>query len=218
MSRPIIVAFSGASGAIYGRRLLSAILAAGRDPHVVFSPSALTVIQEELGIEMREPSRESNLDWLVGKEPAELRARMEVPDTAPWGHGVCHDHRSYMSPIASGSFQGGGMVICPCSGGTLSAIATGSSTNLIHRAADVQIKERRRLIVVPRETPLSLVHLDNMRRLCELGVVVLPAAPGWYHGVQDVMDLVDFIVARILDHLEIPHRLTRRWGGSEPKS
>jgi 4-hydroxy-3-polyprenylbenzoate decarboxylase len=104
------------------------------------------------------------------------------------------------------------MVVCPCSGSTLSGIAHGASNNLIQRAADVHLKEHRRLILVPREAPLSIVHLDNMRRACEAGAVVLPASPGWYHGVHSIGDLVDFVVARILDQLGIEHTLTRRWG------
>ena len=118
-----------------------------------------------------------------------------------------------MAPPASGSFLTGGMVVCPCSGSTLSGIAHGSSTNLIQRAADVHLKERRKLILVPRETPLSLIHLDNMRKAAEAGAVILPAMPGWYHGVKSVQDLVDFVVARILDQLGISHKLMQRWGG-----
>jgi 4-hydroxy-3-polyprenylbenzoate decarboxylase len=104
------------------------------------------------------------------------------------------------------------MVVCPCSGSTLSGIAHASSNNLIQRSADVQLKERRKLILVPRETPLSIVHLDNMRKAAEAGAVILPAMPGWYHGVKSVQDLVDFLVARILDQLAISHDLMRRWG------
>jgi 4-hydroxy-3-polyprenylbenzoate decarboxylase len=117
-----------------------------------------------------------------------------------------------MAPMASGSFLTGGMVICPCSGTTLSAVAAGAAGNLIQRAAEVHLKERRKLIVVPRETPLSLAHIDNMRRVTEAGAVVLPASPGWYHGVESVNDLVDFVVARICDQLGIEHVLTKRWG------
>ena len=124
-----------------------------------------------------------------------------------------HHHRDYLAPIASGSFLTGGMVICPCSGSTLSAVVHGASNNLVHRAADVHLKERRRLILVPRETPLSVVHLENLKRAAEAGAVVLPAMPGWYHGVQSLQDLIDFVVARILDQLDLPHELMRRWGG-----
>jgi 4-hydroxy-3-polyprenylbenzoate decarboxylase len=114
--------------------------------------------------------------------------------------------------MASGSARTSGMVVCPCSGGTLSAIAHGSSENLIHRAADVHLKERRKLVLVPRETPLSLVQLDNMRRCVEAGAVLLPAMPGFYHGVRGIADLVDFVVAPILDKLGVEHNLMRRWG------
>ena len=118
-----------------------------------------------------------------------------------------------MAPMASGSFLTGGMVICPCSGTTLSAVAAGAASNLIQRAAEVHLKERRKLILVPRETPLSLAHIDNMRRVTEAGAVVLPASPGWYHGVADrSSDLVDFVVARICDQLGVEHALTKRWG------
>ena len=119
-----------------------------------------------------------------------------------------------MAPIASGSFPTAGMVDCPCSGGTLSAIAHGGSGNLIQRAAQGHLKERRRLILVPRETPLSLVSLENMKEACLAGASILPAMPGWYHGVRSVDDLVDFVVARILDQLELEHRLMEPWGAS----
>ena len=117
-----------------------------------------------------------------------------------------------MAPIASGSHLSAGMVVCPCSGGTLASIAAGTSSNLMQRAADVHLKERRPLILVPRETPLSLVHLENMRSAHLAGATILPAAPGWYHGVQSVEDLVDFVVARILDQLGIENQLMQRWG------
>jgi 4-hydroxy-3-polyprenylbenzoate decarboxylase len=114
--------------------------------------------------------------------------------------------------MASGSFLTGGMVICPCSGTTLAAVASGAANNLIQRAAEVHLKERRKLIVVPRETPLSLAHIENMRRVTEAGAIVLPASPGWYHGVNSLRDLVDFVVARICDQLGVELALTRRWG------
>jgi len=123
-----------------------------------------------------------------------------------------YHHQDFMAPMASGSFLTGGMVICPCSGTTLSAVAAGAASNLIQRAAEVHLKERRKLILVPRETPLSLAHIDNMRRVTEAGAVVLPASPGWYHDVRSVDDLVDFVVARICDQLGIEHSLAKRWG------
>ncbi len=120
-----------------------------------------------------------------------------------------------MSPIASGSSLTSGMVVCPCSGTTLGAIAHGSGSNLIQRAADVHLKEKRKLILVPRETPLSVVQLENMKLASQAGAVVLPATPGWYHGVRSLQDLVDFIVSRILDQLGIEHALIHRWGATD---
>jgi 4-hydroxy-3-polyprenylbenzoate decarboxylase len=117
-----------------------------------------------------------------------------------------------MAPIASGSFLTKGMVICPCSGSTLSAVVHGASNNLVQRAADVHLKEQRRLVLVPRETPLSSIHLRNMLSASEAGAVVLPAMPGWYHGVQSLGHLVDFVVARILDQLDVENTLVKRWG------
>ena len=123
-----------------------------------------------------------------------------------------HDYRDWMAPISSGSFLTDGMVVCPCSFGTLSAIVHATSSNLIHRAADVHLKERRRLILVPRETPLSVVQIENMRRAAEAGAVILPAMPGFYHGVTSIRDLVDFVVGRICDQLGVANELIRRWG------
>jgi 4-hydroxy-3-polyprenylbenzoate decarboxylase len=120
-----------------------------------------------------------------------------------------------MAPIASGSFRTAGMVVCPCSAGALSAIVHGGSANLLQRAADVHLKERRKLILVPRETPLSMAHTENMTQACRIGAIVLPAMPAWYHGVESLADLVDFIVARVLDQLDIEHALVRRWGQGE---
>ncbi len=117
-----------------------------------------------------------------------------------------------MTPIASGSHKTAGMIVCPCSGSTLSGIATAAGQNLIQRAADVHLKERRPLILVPRETPLSLIQIDNLRTVCAAGATILPASPGFYHGAQTVSQLVDFVVARILDHLDIEHSLIKRWG------
>jgi len=128
---------------------------------------------------------------------------------------IYHHYRDFMSAPASGSFLTDGMVICPCSGGTISAIVHGTSTNLIHRAAEVHFKERRKLILVPRETPLSMTILDNMKRAAEYGAVILPAMPGFYHGVKTIGDLIDFVVARILDQLGIRNSLIHRWGGAE---
>jgi 4-hydroxy-3-polyprenylbenzoate decarboxylase len=196
---PFVVGITGASGAVYVTRLLEALIELGHHVHLAISPSGQTVLKHELSLDVD----------LEQFEPASLK--LLVPGTH-LDQITYHRFTDYLSPIASGSAVSSGMVICPCSGGTLSAVAHGSSTNLIQRAAEVHLKERRKLILVPRETPVSLVCLDNMRRVCEAGAVVLPASPGWYHGVQSVRDLVDFIVARILDHLDVPHELSRRWG------
>jgi 4-hydroxy-3-polyprenylbenzoate decarboxylase len=198
---PLVVAVTGASGAVYAVRLLEVLVESGRRVELLISPSGAAVVRQEL-------SREVSLD------------RFTAPALLPGASGDdlsklvrYHHYLDYLAPPASGSFLTAGMVVCPCSGSTLSGIAHGASNNLIQRAADVHLKERRRLILVPRETPLSLIHLDNMRRAAQAGAVILPAMPGWYHGVRSVEDLVDFVVARILDQLGIAHKLMRRWGG-----
>jgi 4-hydroxy-3-polyprenylbenzoate decarboxylase len=199
---PLVVAVTGASGAIYGSRLLEVLLELGREVHLIVSPSGAAVWKQELG-------RGIDLD--------KFSAKALLPQTAlEAGQARLHYHhyQNFMAAPASGSFLTGGMVVCPCSGSTLSGIAHGASNNLIQRAADVHLKERRKLILVPRETPLSLIYIDNMRRAAEAGAIILPAMPGWYHGVKTVQDLVDFVVARILDQLGIDHELMQRWGTS----
>src|SRR5262245_22131503 len=198
-SYPLIIAITGASGAVYAVRLLEVLLAGGREVHLIISPSGAAVIKQELG-------RAVSLDQF------ELPSLLPEPSAAAAKLVRYHHYSDFMAPPASGSFLTGGMVVCPCSGNTLSGIAHGSSTNLIQRAADVHLKERRKLILVPRETPLSLIQLDNMRRSVEAGAVVLPAMPGWYHGVRSMRDLVDFVVARICDQLGLPNALMKRWG------
>src|SRR5689334_23698927 len=147
------------------------------------------------------------------KSADELRQRV---GTSGWDEYVTvFDDADRGAAPASGSALNDGMAICPCSMGTLSAIAAGSSRSLVERAADVMLKERRRLILVPRETPLSTVHLENMLRVTQAGAVVMPAAPGFYHRPQSIDDLVNFIVARILDHLDVPQRIAPRWGGED---
>ena len=198
MTRPICIGVTGASGAVYAVRLLEVLSASGRDVHLSISPSGRDVIRQELGFEI-------DLDRFALQQllPKEDDARGKI-EYFHW--------QDFMAPMASGSFLTGGMVICPCSGTTLSSVAAGAAGNLIQRAAEVHLKERRKLILVPRETPLSLAHIDNMRRVTEAGAVVLPASPGWYHGVQEVGDLVDFVVARVCDQLGVKHSLTERWG------
>jgi len=200
-SLPIVVAFTGASGAAYGVRLLEVLLTAGREVHLVMSPSGQAVMAEELGrhvdLERLDPA------GLFGG-PAPAAGRLHV-----------HHHKNLMAPIASGSFLTAAMVICPCSGSTLAAVAHAQGQNLVHRAAEVHLKERRKLVVVPRETPLSLPQLRNMVAIHEAGAVVLPASPGFYHGATTLSDLVDFVVARICDQLAVPNALIRRWGETD---
>jgi 4-hydroxy-3-polyprenylbenzoate decarboxylase len=201
---PLVVAITGASGAVYAVRLLETLVHAGRDVHLMLSPSGAAVVQQELGREVS-PDRFVLETLLPGARslPAAKQAGVTY-----------HHYKDFLAPPASGSFLTGGMVVCPCSGSTLSAIAVGAGNNLIHRAADVHLKERRKLVLVPREAPVSLVHIDNMRRAAEAGAVILPASPGWYHGVKSIDDLVDFVVARILDQFDVPHDLMKRWGNA----
>lgn len=197
MSKPIVVAITGASGAVYARRLVQVLLDAEQTVHLLISPSGAVVFEQELGCRL-------NLDDF---DPAELLATHRTFDRLHYFH-----HMDFMAPAASGSAKTGGMVICPCSGGTLSGVVTGASRNLIQRAAEVHLKENRKLILVPRETPLSLVHIQNMERAHVAGATIMPASPGWYHGVETLADLVDFIVGRILDHLDLDSSLIKRWG------
>jgi 4-hydroxy-3-polyprenylbenzoate decarboxylase len=195
---PIVVAITGASGAAYGIRLVEVLLAAGREIHLTVSPSGQAVFATET--DRRLDLDRFELAALLGKSP---------PTT---GRCTYHHYKNLMAPIASGSFLTAAMAICPCSGSTLAAVTHAMGENLIHRAAEVHLKERRKLVVVPRETPLSLPQLKNMQAIHEAGAVVLPAAPGFYHGAETVADLVDFVVARICDQLGVAHTLMRRWG------
>jgi len=197
MKHPICIGITGASGAVYAVRLLEVLRASGRNVHLSISPSGRDVICQELSLTVDLDN--FRLESLL--PAADVRGKIEY---FHW--------QNFLAPMASGSNLTGGMVICPCSGTTLSAVASGAAGNLIQRAAEVHLKERRKLILVPRETPLSLAQIDNMRRVTEAGAVVLPASPGWYHGVRDVSDLVDFVVARICDQLGVEQSLTKRWG------
>jgi len=203
-SHPYVLAITGASGAVYAVRLLELMLRAGHTVHATLSPSGAAVLKQEIGLEVD----------LHRFRPGMLLASAADPlDEKVYGGQLIYYHyQDYMAPIASGSFLTAGMVICPCSGSTMSGIAQAASNNLIQRAADVHLKERRKLVVVPRETPLSAIQLDNMKRVAQAGGIVLPAMPGWYHGVSSLQDLVDFVVARILDQLGIEHQLMKRWG------
>ncbi len=199
MRRPIILAITGASGAAYGVRLLKVLLADDRTVYLTISPSGQTVLQEELQINV--DLQKFSPSTLLGGELQRGEIR------------YLH-YQDLTAPIASGSFLTDGMIVCPCSGSTLGAIAHSIGSNLIHRAAEVHLKERRKLILVPRETPLSLPQIDNMRKATEAGAVVLPASPGFYHGPKSIDDLVDFVVGRICDQLSIEQRLMKRWGTS----
>lgn len=211
MSRPLVVAITGASGAVYAARLLQVLLQRQCELHVTISPSGRAVVKQELDVDL-------SADRLDVTSLVNSLSQFGMTNNATditQAQVFTHHYQNFLAPIASGSFLTGGMVVCPCSGGTLSGIVHGASGNLVHRAADVHLKERRRLVLVPRETPLSTIYLDNLRRASEAGAVVLPAMPGWYHGVKSLADLVDFVVARILDQLDIPHHLMRRWGSDE---
>jgi 4-hydroxy-3-polyprenylbenzoate decarboxylase len=217
-----VVAVTGASGAIYAVRLLQVLLSAGESVHLCISQSGVQVLGTELGllVDLRRFSIRQLFPH-VPEEAVEAPAELSLyGGFRPLPHPMKLDRLKYhrfddfSAGIASGSFLTRGMVICPCSMGTLASLAGGHSENLIQRAADVHLKERRKLIVVPRETPISSIQLDNMRRLAEAGAVVLPAMPGYYHGAQTIPDLVDFVVARIADQLGVEHRLMKRWGTS----
>lgn len=197
-----IIALTGASGMRYGLRLLDVMTEAGCEAHVIISEAGLRVLHEEEKIKSAQSGLSSAL--LIGRE--EKRISFYHP-------------RDIAALPASGSVRFNGMVVCPCSMGTLANIAAGTSSNLIHRAADVTLKEQRRLILVPRETPLSLVHLENMLRLSKLSnVTMLPAMPGFYHNPNSISELVDMIVMRILDHMDLNIDLIPRWRAGEEEA
>lgn len=218
----LVLAISGASGSVYCVRLLQLLLYAGQEVHLLVSPAGKTVLEQELGIQV--DLHHFNVNDLlmpyeklpVSEEYREsLKPRFQ-PDLSDLpGTIFYHHYQNFMAPIASGSFLTSGMVICPCSGSTISGIAHGTSANLIQRAADVHLKEHRKLILMPRETPLSSIQLENMRQCANAGAVILPAMPGFYHGPQSIADLVDFVVARILDQLGLHMSLMKRWGEAD---
>jgi len=201
---PVVLAITGASGVVYGQRLLEVLLRSNIEVHLTISESARVVAKHELGLEM------DLVDFQIDQLIPEFDLSSGQASLLTYHH--CTD---FMTPIASGSFKTRGMVVCPCSGGTLSGIATAASRNLIQRAADVHLKERRPLILVPREAPLSLIQIDNLKTACTAGATILPASPGFYHEAKTISDLVDFIVARIVDQLGIDCDLVKRWGGSD---
>jgi len=205
-STAISLAITGASGAIYGLRLLECLLNAGEKVYLMVSSPGQVVVAMET--EQKLPGRPDEIELLLSEKYKTRPGQLQVFGKEQW-----------LAPVASGSGAPRAMVVCPCTMGTLSAIATGASRTLIERAADVAIKERRTLVMVPRETPFSAIHLENMLKLARLGVVILPANPGFYHRVTGIDDVVDFVVARILDQLDIEHDLVERWGAeSEPGS
>lgn len=198
----VTLALTGASGLAYGLRLLGCLLDAGVQVRVLASQAAHVVATQELNLTL--PSRATELEaWLTTRYP-------DAPGTVR-----VYGREDWFSPVASGTGVSDAMVVCPCSMGTLAAIAHGLSDNLIERAADVSIKENRKLVLVPRETPFSALHLENMLKLSRLGVVILAANPGFYHHPQRIEDLIDFVVARILDQLGVAHALMMRWGSGE---
>ena len=202
MPKTICLALTGASGMPYGIRLLECLLEAGCHVQLLYSQVAQVVANQEMAIEL--PSRATDAQTYFRERYAALPGKLEVYGREEW-----------FSPVASGSNPPDAMVICPCTMGTLASIAQGLAKQLIERAADVVLKEGRKLILVPRETPFSIIHLENMLRLARAGAVILPPNPGFYHHPQGVEDLVDFVVARILDQLAVPHDLMQRWGKSE---
>lgn len=195
----VTLALSGASGMAYGLRLLECLLAADVRVHLLVSQAAHVVAKQELGVAL--PARAGDLQKQLGESLAARDGQLRVFGRDDWN-----------APVASGSNPADAMVVCPCSMGTLAAIAHGLSDNLIERAADVMLKEQKKLILVPRETPFSTLHLENMLALSRMNAVILPANPGFYHHPQSVEAIVDFIVARILDQLGIRHELVARWG------
>lgn len=197
--RRVTLAVTGASGAQYALRLLECLVRADVQVSFLISQAAQLVMATETDVELpaKPQAMESFLTERYRAQPGQIRV---------------YGKQDWMAPVASGSGAPSAMVVCPCSTGSLSAIATGASNNLIERAADVALKERRKLILVPREAPYSTVHLENMLKLSQMGAVILPASPGFYHKPQSIDDMVDFVVARILNQLELPQQLLPAWG------
>lgn len=198
----ITLALTGASGMPYGIRLLEMLLKEGKQVFLLYSKVAQIVAQQEMNLALPSSAKEAE---------AFFNHQYQLPD----GQLHVFGREEWFSPVASGSNPADAMVICPCTMGTLAAIAAGMSQNLIERAADVMLKENRPLIIVPREMPFSAIHLENMLKLVRCGAVMLPANPAFYHHPQSVQDMVDFVVARILDHLGVKHSLIPRWGDTD---
>ncbi len=197
--KTIVLALTGASGLPYGIRLLECLLQSGSRVHLLYSQAAQIVAKQELDFTL--PNRPQDAEKLLTERFGKFSGELRVFGRDDW-----------YAPMASGSNPGDAMVICPCTMGTLAAVAAGLSDDLITRGADVMLKEKRLLILVPRESPFSAIHLENMLKLSHAGAVILPPNPGFYYQPQTVQDLVDFVVARILDHLGVEHTLVKRWG------
>ena len=197
--KTICLALTGASGMPYGIRLLGCLLETGCTVQLLYSQAAQIVARQEMDLDL--PSRASETQALLRERFSAFPGLLEVYGRDDW-----------FAPVASGSSAPEAMVICPCTMGTLAAVAQGLGNKLIERAADVVLKEGRKLILVPRETPYSAIHLENMLRLARAGAVILPPNPGFYQHPQSVADLIDFVVARVLDQLSVPHTLIARWG------
>jgi len=199
MPKTVCLAFTGASGMPYGVRLLECLLAAGCCVQLLYSQVAQVVARQEMRLEL--PARASEAQTYFRDRFTALPGTLDVYGREEW-----------FAPVASGSNPPDAMIVCPCTMGTLASIAQGLASNLIERAADVVLKEGRKLVLVPRETPFSAIHLENMLRLSRAGAVILPPNPGFYHHPESVGELVDFVVARILDQVAVPHALMQRWG------
>jgi len=200
-NKVITLAITGASGAPYALRLLEQLAQYYDTVYLMLSSAARVVLATEVGVQ-------------VNKAPASIEKELSEHLGIAQGKICVFSNENWMAPVASGSSAPKQMVICPCSTGTLSAIAHGASDNLIERAADVVLKERGQLLLVPREMPFNTIHLQNMTKLAQMGVVIMPASPGFYNEPKTIDDLVDFVVARILDHLNVDHKLGHRWGYS----
>jgi flavin prenyltransferase len=199
MSQTVTLALTGASGMPYGMRLLECLLAADVRVYLLYSQAAQVVAKQEMDLTL--PARTAEAEALFTERYKAKPGQLRVFGREEW-----------FAPVASGSNPADAMVICPCTIGTLAAVATGLSDNLIERAADVMLKEKRKLVLVPRETPFSAIHLEAMLKLAHAGAVILPANPGFYHRPQSVGEVVDFVVARVLDQIGVGHKLIRRWG------
>ncbi len=197
--KTVTLAFTGASGLAYGMRLLECLIGAGVRVYLIYSQVAQVVARQEMDLSL--PGRAAEAQGWFSQRFRAGPEQLRVFGREEW-----------FAPLASGSNPADAMVICPCTMGTLAAVAAGLAENLIQRAADVMLKERRPLILVPRETPLSAIHLENMLKLARAGAVILPANPGFYHRPATVEALVDFVVARVLDHLGVANTLISRWG------